>query len=446
MKKAFLSLFLSITAIFACFAAGCDKGDTPTSSEEPKIEKVDYVSSLKLDMDSNSAKITINPVKANGNKSYTHIDGDTTHFDVPTSINEKGTVKARYLAVDTPESTGDIEEWGKAASAFTKDKLANASSIILESNPDHWTFESNDRYLAWVWYKPKTGTDYRLLNLELLQEGLAVESNGEDARYRDVCSDAADQARKLKLHIYSDEKDPDFYYGSAIKTTLKEVRTNLTEFIGKRVAVHGLVSVYAGQGSIYVQEYDETDDKSYGLPVFYGYGNSSYDPVLAPGNEVRIVGEVTYSETFGYQISGLKYNFMDPTDEESIKCFSKKNPIAFPEATVAEFVADNYAFAKASLYGTISMKNLKVLEVYTTKEGDSKGAMTFTCCQGDDETKKIDIRTTVMKDPNGNLITAEMYEGKTIDVKGIVEEFSYQDNPIEYQINVFSRASITLHD
>ena len=38
-----------------------------------------------------------------------YVDGDTTSF---TTYNGFYNVKVRYLAVDTPESTSEIEEWG----------------------------------------------------------------------------------------------------------------------------------------------------------------------------------------------------------------------------------------------------------------------------------------------------------------------------------------------
>ncbi len=467
MKKKLISLLLLACVAVGSFA-GCltettvDNGATSnstqnsnasdsvsdSSSEVPPIEKVDFAATLKLDMTSKSKKIELTPDKAAGKILFTHIDGDTTHFTVDHSIDEEGKIKARYLGVDTPESTGDIEEWGKAASKFTKDRLNSAISVILESDADNeFTQDSNSRYLTWVWYKTEGAIDYRLLNLELLQEGLAVISRTSDTRYDDICTQAAEQARNLSLFVYSDDKDPDFYYGSAVKTTLKEVRSNLENFKGKRVAVNGIVSMYAGKGSIYVQEYNEVDGRTYGLPVFYGYNNVSYDPILAPGNEVRIVGEVTYSDTFGWQISGLFYDFMDPDNEESIKMFSKDNPIDFPEITVDDYVANDYALAKDLLYGTVSVKNLYVQKISTTKDGDSAGAMTLTCQDADGTV--IKVRTSVLRDSNGDIIKDVAYKGKTISVQGIAEEYTYEDYttklPVtEYQINVFSASAIVI--
>ncbi len=478
MKKKFLSLLLALMTVAPLAACELPFGNsngsgnndadngvsvngsvsangsvTDSSLEDSSVtvtpvERVDYAATLKLDMDSATKKLTFTPDSKTGKISYTHIDGDTTHFSVAKSIDESGTIKARYLGVDTPESTGDIEEWGKAASKFTKTKLASATKIILESDADNqWTQDSNGRYLTWVWYLAEGATEYRLLNLELVQEGLAAPSF--DCRYGNFCMLANTQAQALSLHIYSGEKDPDFYYGTAIKTTLKEVRSNLDEYVGKRIAVHGIVTIRSDAGSIYVQEYDEEDDRAYGLPVYYGMNNKQYDPILAPGNEVRIVGEVTNSETFGYQISGLFYDFMDPDNEESIKDFSAGNPIEFPEITVDDFVANDYALAKDLLYGTVSVKNLTVKSVYTTQDGDSAGAMTLTC--KDSDGTEIKIRTGVLRNADSTIITADKYQGKTITVKGIAEEYTYTDYdtnlPVTtYQIDVFSSIHITIQE
>ena len=81
----------------------------------------------------------------------TFVDGDTTHFDLTSPIDGSNVVKARYLAIDTPESTGKIEEWGKKASKFTRSKLENATSIIIESDNATWNVDSTGgRYMLWI--------------------------------------------------------------------------------------------------------------------------------------------------------------------------------------------------------------------------------------------------------------------------------------------------------
>jgi micrococcal nuclease len=120
---------LSLMLVLLLTLASCG-GKTPTPPVGDSFTEVDYVSELKLDMNTSSLKAEVT-VKS-------HIDGDTTHFYVDKTVNETGVLKARYLAINTPESTGKIEEWGKAASKFTKEKLSNATSIIIESDNEQW--------------------------------------------------------------------------------------------------------------------------------------------------------------------------------------------------------------------------------------------------------------------------------------------------------------------
>ena len=168
MCKRLLSLLVVLCLIIGCFV-GC-KGKDGSGNF------VDYVAETKLDQDSDTKKIEVTV------KSY--IDGDTTHFNAPSDIAENGVLKARYMGVNTPESTGKIEEWGKKASNFTKEKLMNAKSIIVESNDDKWNVDSTGgRHLVYVWYKPADSDDYRCLNLELIQNGLSIACGTTADRY-----------------------------------------------------------------------------------------------------------------------------------------------------------------------------------------------------------------------------------------------------------------------
>ena len=190
-------------------------------AEEEKVASArDYASEVKLRMNSDSLKQEVSI--------HSFVDGDTTHFNVPTSIVENGILKARYLAINTPESTGVIEEYGKKASAFTREKLSHASSIIIESDNDKWNLDSTGgRYLVWVWYRNNDSEDYRNLNIEILQNGLAIASNTAGNRYGSTAMAALNSAKERKLNVYSGEKDPDFYYGDAVEMTLKELRLNV---------------------------------------------------------------------------------------------------------------------------------------------------------------------------------------------------------------------------
>ena len=62
-------------------------------------------------------------------------------------------------------------------------------------------------------------------------------------RYGSYCTAAIAQAKEQKLNIYSGQKDPDFYYGEAVELTLKELRTNIEQYNGIKVAFSGVITM-----------------------------------------------------------------------------------------------------------------------------------------------------------------------------------------------------------
>ena len=434
-----LLLCVVIGSFASCNLFAKDEAEEGGNTTPPAAEHVDYVSQVKLDMSSNTNKLNVT-LKS-------HIDGDTTHFHVPTSVDVTGVMKARYLAVNTPESTGKIEEWGKAASAFTKEKLTTAYSIIVESDDDSWNYDGNGRFLVWVWYQPEEGAEYRNLNLEILQNGLAVGSKAGGTRYGDACVAAITQATLEKLYVFSNDKDPQFPYGEAISVTLKELRTNIKEYDGAKVAFEGVIT-YNSDWTAYIEEYDPETDMYYGIQLFYGYNSNLIEP-LAQGNRVRVVG--TVGEHYGtYQIASLSYNRMKPNDPANTSVISKGNDLSFKEitpelfnSTVKVTVGEDeveFKYSALAVSTAVSMKNLKVVDTYTTP---SNGEMTLTC-QVDGKT--ISVRTELLKDEDGRVVTEEYFYGKTIDVKGIVDYYDANNsgNGV-YQIRLYSLNDVVVH-
>lgn len=455
MLKCILSLLLVL-----CLAAGClagcggssDQPETTTAApaeskpaeQQGSEEVVDYAAQVKLNKNSGTVQQEVT-VKM-------YVDGDTTHFFVPASVMPGGVLKGRYLAVNTPESTGKIEEYGKKASKFTQEKLSAATSIIIESETAAWEADSTgDRYLVWVWYKTAESEDYRNLNIELLQNGLAIASSSANNQYGDVCMAAINQAKKQKLNVHSGQKDPEFFYGDAVELTLKELRSNVEKYDGMKVAFNGVVTVN-DNNSVYVEAYDPETDMYYGMSVYYGYNlNGKGLEILNVGNEVRIVGSVQYYQAGGtYQVSDLNYRLMQPNDPGNIQKISEGNKPAYVETDADKFLNGKVSivsdegetltkeYAAMAMSTSIQMNGLKVIDSYTTTNEDSssKGAFTLTCKAGD---QIIDVRTTVLVGADGKLITADAYEGRIIDVKGIVDYFNGS-----YQIKVFSADNIQI--
>lgn len=445
--KNLLVLAVCVCMALSCFA-GCQPSVAdPTDGPTEPVERVDYAGQLKLNMNSETAKIEIQrkDIKA-------FVDGDTTHFHVPTSIVPSGVLKARYLAINTPESTGKIEEYGKKASNFTRSKLENATDIVIESDTPTWDLDSTGgRYLVWIWYKTSDSEDYRNLNLEILQEGLAIASSSANNRYGTFCMSALSQAKALKLNVFSGQRDPDFFYGEAIELTMKELRCNIDQYNGAKVAFEGVVTVNNNNG-VYVEALDEETGLYNGIYVYYGFNLAGAGlEALKVGNLARIVGTVSYYEGSGsYQVSGLTYRELKPNDPNNVQMISQGHSPAYTETDAATFVNGKVTvevdeedrdldYGEFTMGSSISMKNLVVKSIYTTvnEESASKGAMTLTC-EVDGVT--VTIRTIVLYDENGDLITQDRYEGQTIDVRGMVDCFEG-----EYQIKVFHRDNIIIH-
>ena len=440
--KNFLVLLLCLFLLAACDVGG-EGGDGTESGGE--IEARDYAA---LDFDPSSPATAKQKVTV-----HAYIDGDTTHFNVPESVSESGVLKARYLAIDTPESTGKIEEWGKAASRFTKEKLSSATSIIVESDTKNWDLDSTGgRYLVWVWYRQSEDAPYRNLNIELLQNGLALASSAANNRYGEICTAAIAQAKAQKLCLYSGAKDPDFYYGDAVELTLRELRCNIEKYNGVKVAFEGVITKNSNSG-VYIESYDEESGRYYGIYVYYGYGLTGDGlDVLDVGNLSRIVGSVQYYEAGGtYQVSGLTYRQMRPDDPSNIKKISDGHTAAYAELDARDLAegtvtmtnedgaAVEYRSAELMLATSVSIDGLEVESIYTTTSDSSsqKGAMTLTCKAADGT--KISVRTAVLTDESGALITAAAYEGKTLNVRGIVDLYDGK-----YQIKVFTANDITI--
>ena len=451
--KKVLSILLVATMLVLSLAA-CGKGEeeSTSSSSTTAIQVVDYVSELKLDMSSSSAKAEVKDIK-------TFVDGDTTHFYVDESVAEYGVLKARYLAINTPESTGKIEPYGKKASDFTKSKLKDAVSIILESDDENWNKDSTGgRHMVWVWYKTTATDEYRNLNLEILQNGLALPSNAGNNRYGETCSAALAQARALKLFVFSGEKDPDYYDGPAVPLTLKELRTNIEAYNNTTVTFEGNVAMNTGDNGVYVESYDEETGLYFGMHVYYGFGFKGEGlEILKVGNHVRIVGDVQYYEAGGtYQVTNLYYSIFD-TEGKNVELLGTGHPAAFPTVNPADFANNKYNieledsveefdYAYLTLNSSIAFENLKVVRAHTTTNpaSSSKGAITLYCEYNGVE---IIVRTVPLFNEQGELITQDAYVGKTINVKGFVEYYLPEGETVgQYQIKVLLPSQITVLD
>ena len=125
MKRKFMRILLSFLALAgAVSVSGCDNGPT-----EPTIGDANWVDyahngSIQLTLDYKGKDFYKDGIGEVTLK--THIDGDTAHFFPVVKTTKSDPIKARYYGIDTPESTGRIQEYGQEASDFNHEKLENA--------------------------------------------------------------------------------------------------------------------------------------------------------------------------------------------------------------------------------------------------------------------------------------------------------------------------------
>ncbi len=117
------------------------------------------------------------------------VDGDTARFSTVGNT--------RFLFVDTPESTKEIEPFGKEAAAFTCEMLSNANEIKLVFDGERQ--DKYERTLAWVF------ADGILVQEALAENGLVEDfyDYGDYAYEQDV-RDAYYRAQQNKVGIYAE--------------------------------------------------------------------------------------------------------------------------------------------------------------------------------------------------------------------------------------------------
>lgn len=247
-----------------------------------------------------------------------YTDGDTTRFRAWSS-DGNDTVIIRYYCIDTPESTGGVEKWGKAASLFVKDRLSQATQIVLESStgsrPAHDSYGT--RYLGYIWYKTADYGDFKLLNLELIENGFTENKalNTDAYPYYSYMDEANKFAKSIKLRIYSELDDP-LYSTDPAEITIKDFLEKPDEYYndetesGSKIIMtaylESLTVSSSGTHTFVAGQYDPETNKVYKIDVYTGYISSSASSMKI-GQLYRIIGSVQ-KHGGNFQISGVTYN------------------------------------------------------------------------------------------------------------------------------------------
>ena len=129
------------------------------------------------------------------------VDGDTAHI-----LIDGTTEKVRFIGIDTPESTREVEPYGEVASAYTHGLLDNRT-VWVETDA-----ELRDRYgrlLAYIWLEKPTAASEKevrskMLNARLLLDGYAqVYTFPPNVRYADAFVRCQREARSSGAGLWS---------------------------------------------------------------------------------------------------------------------------------------------------------------------------------------------------------------------------------------------------
>lgn len=248
-------------------------------------------------------------------------DGDTANFKTVNGHN----IKCRYHAINTPESTANVDPWGVRASHFAKEVLLNAVDWCLVNDIDAYGKRDNtssQRNIAYVWYKTKEG-DWRLYNLEAVEQGYSKRTVFEDSKlgYLEAFKRADDRGKECGYRVYGKNNDCTYDYDQTVKeVTLYQVRNRYDslgitdESSGKILHITALVVGLMGDNLVVRDitrdlEQEDTDP----LTTMYAY--SGFDGALGSyvgvGDIVSFYCRATkYSDNI--QLSDLKKQTRGP--------------------------------------------------------------------------------------------------------------------------------------
>lgn len=304
IKKLFV---LALALIITLVLVGC--GETVTIDQYGEYDAVTKTCEFQVTYTDNSSFLTDGAGYAT---LISLTDGDTTNFRLPGGQN----ITIRYHGVDTPESTGSVEKWGKAASLFVKSKLETAVSIVLEATSTPASHDSYGvRYLGYVWYKLGENDPFKLLNLELVENGFSKNKciNTPDFKYYSYFKKAEDFAKNNGLRLHGDYKDP-YYSTAAEKITLKDFFDNPDAYYnsdaeaGSKVRIQAYITdlTVSGSGTYTFTATQEVDGQKYSMPIYAGYSSAPVSGFIIVGNLYSLTGNIA-KHNGSWQISGLIY-------------------------------------------------------------------------------------------------------------------------------------------
>lgn len=395
-KRRFLLALLSLTMLMGC---GEKAPAEPVAPSDPNA----LVATPETDAFDFIQKDQLEGKKFAGHQgtNYDHLgyvtlrsctDGDTANFTQDGYVDEFGSlvsIKTRFLGVNTAESTAKVQPWGKKGSLFTKKILeeaqANADAesktaghkvynIALINSPE--TFEEKDssggRWLAFVWYRKNSTSKWRLLNLELVEQGYSTNQLFKDDV---VCPYCAPFERceaknlKTKLRVYG-TPDPDFdYLEKSYEYSLWSVihhyeDIGITEDGGSGVQLVVTALVVGIQGdNVFLRdillddEQVEKNDMSYaGLYAYAGF-NSSLCSILQNGSEIQGLDGTGIGVIIRFYCRATYYSGNIQLSDVKTSTTGKKKIDMITESNFSKY-ASEYSWSNVAQNGEVTYADL----------------------------------------------------------------------------------------
>ncbi len=326
-------------------------------------------------------------------------DGDTSNF----ALAEGGSIAVRYQGVDTPESTADVQKWGKAASNFTNERLHLATEIVIESAsggvPEKDSI-SGTRLMCYVWYKTAED-DFKLLNLELVENGYSYNKESADNAYYSYFQKAEKFARSIELRMFSKLDDP--LFDTAInELSIKELKEGSEKYKeNMKVRLYAYIAdkytASSGAVSFTIGQYDEATGNGYTLTLYAGHTNSTSN--MRVGDMYHIVGTLAKHDG-AWQISGVALDD-DLKGKEDATWRSQLSYFLMFDASKTLYTQK----ISSNCYGNITVTSVKLEDTTLTFQG--------TAPKTDGTTPAFTFTVTVPADYSGAI-----KEGSELTVSG----------------------------
>lgn len=461
---------ISLKSLLTLAVAGAAAGGSLLSLTAcPGNNGKDYTKDIKLTLDYTNRNFFTDGIGEV--KLFTHIDGDTSHFKCVYG-DTTTTLKSRYYGIDTPESTGAIQQCGQEASNYTHHRLeeANEHGTIVVSSPFNYygapeADSTGSRYLSLVWINETKQhapiSELSLLNLYIVQDGWSWAKNLADIpEYVDTFQAAQKQAEKLKRGMWSDNIDEICPIDKGEKTTdvlrLKNEVTNYLEaknkgeeyvnqLNGQNVRFTGVVSGFCNN-TLYVQEevLIDPNDESLGtawggINIFTGMTaiSSKFTEV---GTYLEIHGTAKDSETFGFQVTNTQGHWPVSTPKEGdckVLLTAEQNngehALKTFELSAAEQNSKLQKMDLENLYCRTHITDPLVCNKFYINDAGDEVTLNF---EGANFSVYLPFQYDGLKEEGKADVwnTAEKFLGKHFDIKGVLSYHESLKGNISYQI------------